>query len=98
MTPGLSDQLSDQVKPAIRRWRRRRKLATMTAAASLGAAVSYYLDPQNGAVRRSRTRERWGRRAGVDGGEVVPPSGSPERADLDEMVHATGVGPNQIPR
>lgn len=56
MAHGLTDQIAGKVEPAIKRWRRRRKLASMLIAASLGAAAAYFLDPQNGPQRRERAK------------------------------------------
>lgn len=56
MAHGLTDQIAGKVEPTIKRWRRRRKLASMLLAASFGAAAAYFLDPQNGPQRRERAR------------------------------------------
>ncbi|KRA37706.1 MULTISPECIES: hypothetical protein [unclassified Nocardioides] len=56
MSHGLTDQIAGKVEPTIKRWRRRRKLASMMLAATFGAAAAYFLDPQNGPQRRARAR------------------------------------------
>lgn len=92
MTHGLTDQLSDKVKPSIRRWRRRRKLMTMATAATLGAAASYLLDPEHGSERRARARARWARRTSIGAEDLVRPGPPRERTDMDDIVPTTGAG------